>query len=357
MLETLIKQQIEQSGPVTLADYMHMALYDERYGYYRTQNPLGKEGDFTTSPEISQMFGELLGAWLANQWQAMGEPSDITLLELGPGRGTLMSDILRATSKINGFHNAISIHLLEINEALIQEQEKTLADVRPSLHWHATLDSLPSLPVLCIANEFFDALPIHQFQKTENSWQEKYVTVENDKLAFCWCDNLSKDCLPLLERYNNATPDTILEISPDSIAVIETLANHIKNHGGTGLIIDYGYFQGSGDSLQAMKHHRYHDPLETPGEADLTSHVNFAALIKTALECGINAYGNVTQGQLLTALGIQVRAQMLCQKTTPDQQQTILNDMHRLIAEEEMGSLFKCMALTPPNTEPPYGFD
>jgi len=323
-LQDHLIERIHKEGPLTVAEYMAAC----NAHYYATRDPLGKEGDFTTSPEISQIFGELIGAWMADMWIRMGSPKGI-LCELGPGRGTLMKDILRATCTSENFHDAIEIQLIEASPMLHAIQKQSLKDAHPRISWHKTLDHLPPLPLFLIANEFFDALPVHQYLKGKGGWQERKVAHGKD--GFFW------------------TPDgdVLAEASPDSTDIMARIASHIQTHGGAALIIDYGHAaEEQGDTLQAVRKHTYANPLQNPGEADLTAHVDFRALLHTAKGRGAYPWGTVEQGTFLKRLGAELRAVALCRKATPAQQKTILSGLERLIAPHQMGVLFKVIAIS-----------
>lgn len=317
-----------------MAEYMEIALSHPEYGYYMQRDPLGVAGDFTTAPEISQIFGEIIGAWLAHNWQLLGSPSEIVLVELGAGRGTLMADILRATKNIKGFHEALSIYLVEISPVLKQKQWKTLAGKIERIEWHENLDSLPELPLLLIANEFFDALPIRQFFGND----ERMVSIINNKLGF-------------------TTDNVTHETCEAAIAIVKVISEHIATHSGAALIIDYGYSGGSkADSLQAMKNHSYHPVLEDAGNADLTAHVDFFTLLETAKEYAVNVYGAMPQGAFLTRLGAGERTTALCRISNHEQQQKLIAGLKRLADPKEMGDLFKIMAITSKNIPRVDGF-
>ncbi len=321
-LRQQLEERIKTSGTISVAEYMEACVTH----YYATRDPFGKSGDFTTAPEISQVFGELIGAWLAVQWQAMGSPV-CTLLELGPGRGTLMHDILRATQSVPGFHANLHINLLEISPALVALQRKTLKNHRA--HWLRNLDALPSLPLLFVANEFFDALPVRQFVgDQERRVDAGFRFVPGGEVTHETCEA--------------------------GEAIMKNLAAHIARFGGAGLVIDYGYAEGAGDTLQAVKEHKKAGPLENPGEADLTAHVDFAALAAAAHAAKV--YGPVPQGTFLKRLGAELRAAALCKNATAEQQHTILSGLERLVAPQEMGELFKVLAICHPDLPAPEGF-
>ncbi len=348
--------QINQSGSITVHNFMEQALYDPDYGYYRTRDPLGKDGDFTTSPEISQLFGESIGVWLVMAWESLGSPDAFALVEAGPGRGTLMQDILRSTKHVTGFHDAMQLHLVEVNELLIEQQKKVLQQHTIPVSWHATLDALPDLPILFLANEFFDALPVHQLRYHGNAWQERMVTAVDGALTFCW-QAVSDDSLAqFLPDSSTVEPDTIYEICLLGLTMIGTVAKHIARQRGTGLIIDYGYRSGHGDSLQGVRNHHYQDVLVDPGNTDLTTHVDFTALGKSAEQAGAAVYPVITQQALLAALGAPIRRDQLTASCNEAQAEELEQQLHRLMSEEAMGSLFKCMAITHPKAKIPYGF-
>lgn len=361
-LSALLRDEIRQSGPVTLARYMEQALYHPTLGYYRSRDPLGAAGDFTTAPEISQMFGEMLGAWLAVAWQQMGSPTSVRLVELGPGRGTLMSDALRATRAVHGFHGAITLHLVETSEPLRAAQAATLAQSGMTPAWHDTIDAIPDGPLLLIANEFLDALPIRQFERTADGWRERLVTPDqsvDDRFRFILSDDDASVEPP--EPLRDMPSGTVWETSPASHAAVRSVAGRIARYGGAALFIDYGYAeQSGGDSLQALQGHRRHEPLDAPGSADITAHVDFTALAVTATTEGAAAYGPVDQGAFLLGLGLEERAERLrnaaLTRDRADQAAAVATAYKRLIAPTEMGSLFKALALTGRNQPAPPGF-
>jgi SAM-dependent MidA family methyltransferase len=325
-LASLLKERIRREGPISVADYMEAVVSH----YYASRDPFGQAGDFTTAPEISQIFGELMGAWLAGQWQLMGSPK-AALLELGPGRGTLMRDVLRATKSVPGFHAAIDLYLLEVSPALEALQHKNIQ--HPRIKWIRDLRALPSLPLLFIANEFFDALPVRQFVGE----RERRVGIENDAFCFLPEGNVTAERCEAAE------------------SIIAQLAAHIARFGGCGLVIDYGYAGGGqADTLQAVQNHTYADPLASPGATDLTAHVDFGALARAAK--GVSVYGPIPQGALLKRLGAELRANALCRNATPEQAADIVSGLERLLSPVQMGELFKAMAFAHPALPTPAGF-
>lgn len=346
-LGDLLIRRIAALGPISLADYMAECLLHPDFGYYATRDPFGVAGDFTTAPEVSQMFGELLGLCLAQTWLDQGAPPAFTLAEIGPGRGTLMADVLRATAKIPGFHAAASVTLIEASATLRRRQRITLAD-HPAT-WLDQADDLPEAPLFLLANEFFDALPIRQFTREAAGWSETMIGLTDGHLSL---GRSAPVGLAMLEhRLDDTTPGDVVEICPAAPAITQSIARRIETHGGLAVIIDYGDWQSRGDTFQALKAHRFADPLVAPGEADLTAHVDFAALAAMAPK---HAY--TTQGALLTALGIHQRAAQLAQRLTGDVLEQHIAATRRLTAPEEMGRLFKALAIYPSSAPLPPGF-
>jgi NADH dehydrogenase [ubiquinone] 1 alpha subcomplex assembly factor 7 len=352
-LEREIRTIIETEGPVTVSDYMQLCLTHPRHGYYVTRDPLGRRGDFVTAPEVSQMFGELVGAWAATVWRQMGAPPNVKLIELGPGRGTLMSDALRAAKALPEFRAALSVHLVEISPALRGRQQQTLADAGP-VQWHESLESVPNGPAIAIANEFVDALRVQQFVRDGDGWHLRVVGLVNDRLGFLVVP------APMPRQFNDEIPDApngaILELREEG--AIGHLAQRLVGNGGAALIIDYGHTTlGFGDTLQAVRNHRYADPFTDPGEADLTTQVNFGELVVRARRNGAATHGPVTQGEFLRRLGIVERAARLKQNATPQQAADVEGALARLTAPDQMGELFKVLAITDPKLGPVPGFD
>ena len=351
-LKKQLINRIQATGPVSLAAYMAECLMHPNHGYYQKEKVFGLEGDFTTAPEVSQMFGEMIGLWLADRWIKMGKPEAFSLVELGPGRGTLMADILRATSPVEEFQDAVSIHFVETSRQLRALQ----AEKVPLATWHDSFSGLPPAPTLVVANEFFDALPIHQYEKRDDKWHERLVGTDGDNLGFMLGPCGAQFAL-IDDSLKGGPEGSILEVCPSALSVIGDIADHLNLHGGAALMIDYGYRRAaSGDSFQALQKHTYVDAFEAPGNADLTAHVNFETLKKAAMEKGLNSFGPTTQGMFLMAIGLGARAQVLAADTESSQQQQILNDLKRLTSPEEMGTLFKVLALQPHDLAPPPGF-
>lgn len=346
-LGDILIQRIRATGPITLADYMNECLLHPEHGYYTTRDPLGAAGDFTTAPEISQMFGELIGLALAQAWMDQGAPETFALAELGPGRGTLMADILRATRAVAGFHAAAQVHLVEASLTLRAAQAKLVPDAT----WHASIETLPDLPLFLVANEFFDALPIRQFHRHANGWQETVIGVQDTTLTAGLTPPAPLASLD--HRLDDTKAGDIVEACPALTAITGEIGARIALHGGAVLIIDYGDWQSQGDTLQALQNHETVDPFATPGTADLTAHVDFAALAGAAAPA---AFTRVTpQGVFLERLGITQRAQALAQNLDGAALENHIAAHHRLTHPDAMGHLFKVIGLYPKGATPPPG--
>jgi len=339
-----IRDEILASGPIGLDRYMGLCLGHPVHGYYRTRDPLGARGDFITAPEISQMFGELIGIWIAATWAAMGAPADVALVELGPGRGTLMQDALRAlTRAAPAFRPAL--HLVETSPVLRAEQAKRLGAAAPV--WHESIETLPQAPMIMVANEFFDALPVRQFQRATRGWFERLVGLSPDGTALAF--GLAADP----DSHIAATgPDGVLMTLPSvALDIVRGLSRRVVAQGGAVLAIDYGHVRpGFGDSLQAVRGHRFTPPLDVPGVADLTTHVDFAALGRAATAEGAGLHGPVDQRDFLFALGLRERAERLGRDASQTQRDAITAAVTRLTdpARRRMGRLFKVMAFADP---------
>jgi len=337
-LGRLIARRIALSGPISVADFMIEALGHPRLGYYRRAPAIGAAGDFTTAPEISQMFGELIGAWLAERWLAIGRPAPVNLVELGPGRGTLMADALRATRGTPGFHSALRLHLVETSAILRAQQEQALARFVPV--WHDRFDEVPTGPTLLVANEFFDALPVRQFEKTASGWRERMVGLANDGESLILA--LAPGTTPFAPFLPEAQNGAQAEISEAGRAIMATIGARLMHDGGWALIIDYGYDAGGGSSLQAVRAHNQASILDRPGETDLSALVDFAALAAAA---GAPTFGPVSQSDFLRRLGLLQRAEALKARASPAQRAAIGAAMARLIDPGQMGTLFRVLAV------------
>ena len=342
-----LKRRIAANGPIPVADYMAAS----NAAYYARGDAFGAGGDFITAPEISQTFGELIGLWAAVSWQAMGSPYPVRLVECGPGRGTLMRDLLRATERVAGFHAAVDIHLIETSDTLRAAQAWAL-DGR-DVAWHGRIEAAPSGPTILVANEFLDALPVRQIEYGDDGWRERLVGLNDaGRLAFA-----TGDLVPAPSFVCPARCGDIFEINDAGALWIKTLASRLVRHGGAALIIDYGHKQSSfGETLQAVRRHGYHPTLESPGEADLTAHVDFAAMAAAARSEGAAIYGPVEQGLWLRRLGIQLRLARLTAGKSEPVVRDLVSGVRRLIEPDGMGVLFKVMAVTHPALEAPEGF-
>ncbi len=341
--------RIREGGPISVADYMTDCLLHPVHGYYTTREPFGSAGDFTTAPEISQMFGELFGLALAQAWIDQGAPTPFTLAELGPGRGTLMADVLRATRAVPGFHAAARVVLVEASPRLRAVQGQALAAFGADVRWADTVDDLPEAPLFLLANEFLDALPIRQFQRGEDGWREWLVGLVNGQLAFGLSDLLAR--VPDTPAFQTAALGTVVEDCAPARHAVEAIAARIDRHGGLAYLIDYGGWRSQGDTLQALRAHAFDAPLAHPGQADLTAHVDFEPLAALA-----PAYAYDTQGAVLTRLGIAARAERLARNLSGEKLESHHAAHRRLTHPQEMGSLFKVLALTHANAPLPPGF-
>jgi NADH dehydrogenase [ubiquinone] 1 alpha subcomplex assembly factor 7 len=352
-LEAVLAEMIRREGPLPVGRFMDLALNHPTCGYYRKRDPLGAEGDFVTAPELSQAFGEVIGAWLAQAWRDLGAPAPFRLVELGPGRGTLLADALRATRSVSDFHRSLRLHLVETSEAMHAAQAARLRGF--DLSWHDQFDAVPPGPILLIANEFFDVLPTHQLVATAGGWIERSVDLDAaGRLTF----RLDQRRSALGAHLPEAIPGTLTEMSPARGELARTIARRIAETGGVALIIDYGaWSEGpTGDTLQATRHHAPCDPLKAPGAADLTTHVDFRALAEAASSGGAAVYGPVPQGTFLTTLGIHLRTAKLLERAAPDQRRALRAALFRLTDPGAMGELFKVLVIANPAAPAPPGF-
>ncbi|URK87316.1 class I SAM-dependent methyltransferase [Rhizobium sp. RCAM05350] len=348
-----IKAIILANGPISVTDYFSLCLADPEHGYYKTREPFGQSGDFITAPEISQLFGEMLGTFLVQAWQRHGEPTQVNIAEIGPGRGTMMADILRVVAKLSpALYEAASVHLVETSERLQKVQQQTLIAHKFKISWHDSFDTMPDGFLLLVANELFDAIPIRQFVKTAQGFRERLVGLDAaGELAFAaGVAGIDPDLLPASAQ---AAPlGTVFEVAPARDAVMAALSERIRTHGGTAVIIDYGHMAtGLGDTLQAVRDHQFDPPLAHPGQADITSHVDFEQLARRAVSEGLQINGLTYQGDFLIALGLAERAAVLGRDKGTETQDNIRADAERLAGagEGKMGELFKVLVVSSPN--------
>jgi SAM-dependent MidA family methyltransferase len=354
-----IRRLIGIAGPMPIAEYMQLCLTHPQYGYYTTRDPLGARGDFITAPEISQMFGELIGLWLASVWQLLGAPENVRLIELGPGRATLLIDALRAAKTVPGFLTAIVLHLVEISPALRKMQEERLEPLRLPTLWHNTLEEVPPGPCLIVANEFIDALPVHQAVKLADGWHERVIAIspEGELTIGAARDHLFHFESTLPSGLRRSPDGSIFEWRSDAIAL--EIGRRVRD-GGAALIIDYGHaWHGLGETLQAVSGHAFADPLRTPGRADLTAHVDFQALAHGAESIGARAHGPITQRDWLRRLGVDQRAAALKAHAPCGRTVEIDQALSRLTAggSRGMGELCKAIAIADPKLKSLPGFE
>ncbi len=378
--------RIAAEGPVTLHDYMEACLYDPEHGYYKKRDPLGRSGDFITAPEISQVFGELIGLWAGETWRLMGQPGSVRLIELGPGRGTLMADALRALRVLPAFLQCATVHLVETSEPLRAAQEAALAGVPCPVCWHERIEEVPAGSAIVIANEFFDCLPVRQFVFDEAAqlWRERMVAFRGGSFEFA----LSPDGMkvpphsvslpkgredartsaadnsgvpsPLREKGSmrgHFEDSAVFETRPGTASVLRSFAARAADAPLAALIMDYGYSQPAyGDTVQAVRQHRFAGLFEAPGEADLTAHVDFSSLAQQAEALGLSASGPMPMGEWLLRLGLEARAQQLLRRASPEQAAEIQSGISRLVSPAQMGVLFKTVVLTGgiPGPLPPF---
>ena len=348
-LADILRARIRAEGPLPISWYMQDALLHPEYGYYMQETPFGREGDFITAPEISQMFGELIGLMLAQYWLDTGAPEAFNLVELGPGRGTLMADLLRATKGVRGFHEAASIHLVEASPGLRSRQ---IQAVSTQVAHHSMLSDVPEGPLFLVANEFFDALPIRQFVRYGEGWREKCVGLQNDQLVF----GLSDPTCPafLMHRLADTRDGDLVERSESGENFAGQIGARIATHGGIGLIMDYGDWRSLGDTLQAVRNHTPEPPLANPGKADLTAHIDFEALATAAAPAQTTRL--TPQGVFLERLGITQRANALAARLKDESLRQHIAAHRRLTHPDEMGTVFKAMAILKPDAPVPAGF-
>ncbi|ATU90896.1 class I SAM-dependent methyltransferase [Phyllobacterium zundukense] len=350
-LKRRIIRQIEATGPISVADYMAMCLFDRDAGYYTTREPFGKDGDFITAPEVSQMFGELVGVWCVNAWQALGTPSKFVLCEIGPGRGTLMKDLIRSVRRIApDFVAAVKIHMVEISDRLTQIQQTTLAEYQGAIGWYKQFADIGSGPLILVANELFDAIPSRQYVKTKGRFVERMIALDVDQNLVLAAGTGTIDQTLLPPAKDIAPEGSVFEIAPARSALMQEVAGRIHRERGAALLFDYGHLQqGFGDTLQALSRHSAVDVLHIPGAADLTTHVDFYSLAQAARAEGCKTSAT-TQGEFLIAMGLLDRAGALGQGKSDAFQDQIRADVERLAGPDQMGTLFKVLCVTDPAT-------
>jgi NADH dehydrogenase [ubiquinone] 1 alpha subcomplex assembly factor 7 len=349
-----VRGMIAEHGPITVEQYMQLALCHPDHGYYMNRDPFGATGDFTTAPEISQMFGELIGLWAAEVWSSMGSPSPMRFVELGPGRGTLMSDALRAARIVPNFREALDVRLVEASPVLASIQHDLLIDSGAAISWAQSLKDVPDGPAIIIGNEFLDTLPVRQFVRLNGQWRERLVRVKGEGgLAF----DVAEKPEPYIRA--SAANGEVLEVNPSGHRLMYEIGGRLVKQGGAALLIDYGHAAtGFGDTLQALRAHRYVDPLAAPGDCDLTAHVDFAAMARSASATGAAVYGPIDQGDFLRAIGIDLRTKSLSERASPERAEEFQRARARLVGkgEGEMGAMFKTMAIADRKIRPPPGF-
>ena len=343
-----IAATIAASGPISVADYMATCLFDPQDGYYATREPFGVAGDFTTAPEISQMFGEIVAVFLLSAWRGAGSPSPLALAEIGPGRGTLMQDMLRTLARVSpDLLQGATVALVESSPRLTEVQRKTLSAAAAQPEWHDRIGTLAKQPLFIVGNELFDAIPTRQYVKTPSGWHERMVALDADGRLVFVAGPGAPDPSLLPPGWKSAPENAIAEIAPTRSALIDEIAARIAKSGGVGLFIDYGHAEsGLGDTLQAVRAHAYDGVLDHPGEADLTSHVDFAALASEARRHGLET-GLLTQGDFLLRMGLLERAGRLGQNAAEPQRDAIRAAVERLAGPEQMGRLFKVLCIAP----------
>lgn len=345
-LESLIREMIVADGPMRLDRYMGICLGHPQHGYYITRDPLGERGDFITAPEVSQTFGELIGLWCIAAWSVMGEPASFNLVELGPGRGTLMRDIVRTARRVApGFAAAASVRMVETSPVL---REKQVAALSGQATWHDHIEDIAQGPSILVANEFFDAIPIRQYEKRQGRWYERVIGITDGALAM---GLVEADAGPF------GQDGDVVESAPARSMIASTIGQRLAQSPGAALIIDYGHAASApGDTLQAMRLHRYVSLTEAPGECDLTSHVDFEALGKAFRAGGAEVMPVITQRQFLMAMGLEQRVAMLSERADDNTRGILVRQMTRLADEDQMGNLFKVLAAVSPGLATPYPF-
>ncbi|MEM7729038.1 MAG: SAM-dependent methyltransferase [Pseudomonadota bacterium] len=357
-LERRIHQRIRETGPISVAEYMTLCLLDPVNGYYPTRDPLGSEGDFVTAPEISQMFGECLGLWVVQSWADLGRPSRFNLVELGPGRGVMMADMLKAVALEPDCMAAARVSLVEASAALQAVQARTLGPSGAQVGWTDTIQAVDDAPTLVVGNEFLDCLPIRQFVRAQGGWSERRIGSSDGRLRFETDGRAAADSVTA--SFPGTHPDPVdgdlLEVCPSAAQLTDHLSERFSARPGRALFIDYGPAQTEfGDTLQAVKRHEKVGVFSAPGDTDLTARVDFAGLAAMATEAGLATHGPISQRMLLSQLGIEVRAMALL-KGNAEARPKLVRQLRRLLDEDEMGTLFKAICLSSNGLPAPLGF-
>jgi SAM-dependent MidA family methyltransferase len=358
-LELDIRRRIAAAGPMPVGEYMALCLAHPQHGYYVTRDPLGSQGDFTTAPEVSQMFGELIGLWMASVWQQIGSPESVRIVELGPGRGTMMNDAMRAAKLVPDFTKAAALHLIEISPPLQAIQQQTLAGVETPASWHQSLTEVPAGAAIVVANEFFDALPVNQAVKMPDGWHRRAIgTAPDGSFAYeAEPEPLAHFEQTLPASLHTARDGEVFEWRSDTQTL--ELGRRIAREPGAALVIDYGHAESAtGETLQALRDHQFADPLGNPGEADITAHVDFEALGRRFETMGAIPHGPIEQAEFLERLGIRTRAATLRANADRAKAHEIDTALARLTGSGRtgMGALFKVMAVAHPKAGTPLGF-
>jgi NADH dehydrogenase [ubiquinone] 1 alpha subcomplex assembly factor 7 len=356
-LTAKIARRIARERAIPLVEFMTVALYDPELGYYAAVPSIGADGDFVTAPEISQIFGEAIGIWCALTWERIGCPDPVILAELGPGTGTMTADLLRVAAALPAFRRALRLHLVEVSPHLRAAQQRRLGSVDPV--WHERVEDLPEAPLLLVANEYLDALPIRQLVRRADGWGERMVALDAAG-RFVFVDGRANPALSLLvpAELHGTPAGAVFELCPPALALAALLGGRFADRPGAALFIDYGRVEPAlGSSLRAVRQHRPAAALDTPGEADLSADVDFAAFAKAASAAGAIAHGPIPQRRFLTALGAAERLAMLAAPASPAQRRMLQSGLDRLLDPAQMGTLFKVMALAAPGFPAPPGFD
>ena len=340
-IETKIKDLIKKSGPISLSRYMEICLWDDENGYYTSNQVLGRHGDFITSPEISQTFGELIGLWALSFYQKFIDNKRLCITELGSGRGTLLRDAIRTICMVTKNKVDLDITILEKSERLIALQKENLKN--KNIKWISDIKGLSFEPQIIIANEFFDALPINQYIRNNEGWYEKKITTKNGKLCFTLGNKI---WVPSNSIFSNFKVGDTLEHSEQTISIFSNICNHLIQYDGVLLVVDYGNISGIGDTLQAVNNHKFRSILEKPGQSDLTSHVNFKLLKEIAIKKNLYVSPVKEQQNFLLELGIKERLKSLTKNVSSAIAETVNSEIKRLIDPDKMGSLFKVIAIT-----------